>query len=88
MKKYAFPFTLGIMCFIGGYMVNLSERRLLQSQLDSARTALSEFEGNRYPTEELIAAIRQGTPVADPGDSQGRGHGSSAPIIPLKVVAP
>lgn len=89
MKKYAFPFTLAAVCFLGGYALNLGERQWLQSQLESARVAYGELV-DRYEHHAfaLAAAHRENVQALIPHVLKDWNQGLVAPVIPPKVVAP
>lgn len=52
MKKYAFPFTLGFMCFIGGYFTGRDGQRAVEPTKPTARTLLTQG-GAKVPQSTL-----------------------------------
>lgn len=89
MKKYAFPFTLSLVCFVGGYTLNLGERDWLKAQLDSTRIAYGELVG--WYEKRVVAVVnvrRENDSLQTPPALKDWNQGLIAPMIPPKLAAP
>ncbi len=94
MKKYAFPFTLAAVCFIGGYVTCYSKVKLVnhvreaQQELRPVSFARARLEAARLAANSK-AFIPYGAEVVPLNPRvEGWNQGLIAPMLPPKRVAP
>ena len=97
MKKYTFPTTLALVCFIGGYLTCYSrvtlaeqEQALLRNQYNESWNGMTfrtaRLEASKMPTRVVLGPDALVHPVNP--KVEGWNQGLIAPMIPPKRVAP
>ncbi len=93
MKKYAFPFTLALVCFIGGYVTCHSKMTAAhQAWQSNANEDLSKHTASlrtaRVDAMKHSPLVLYAFPSGRWARLAGWNQGLIAPMIPPKVVAP
>jgi len=87
MKKYAFPFTLGLVCFVGGYVTCYGKLRERESRANPKEMSLRVARQSASGQPSVVIRI---DPLASgqPLELKQWNQGLIAPMIPPKIVAP